>query len=534
MAAARSSRGWNQSGGGVRRRCLLACACSGLFLLSLSGNASAAQELGPVDLGAYCRSTGWDAAVLEGPPQGPNAAYTWACERGGGSEHGSVDVQAACRRQYGVPDATASPTNVNDAYTWRCYRPQAGSPADGYEPNDASEQATGPLRGGVTYAANVDPYDRAGSFGNDQDWFFFNAAGGRALEISIKSEGGCLLKSQLIEAAGFRGVDNPYVDSGTTVTIRYTPPTAGRYYLRFTDVACPSFSPYSFIITPADAVTGSPTPVPPPPAGGGGTTTPSGQSTFRLRAIGDSVTAGFGYDSFGKGVPARYMLKCIRKPSRSDCQSPAEVSYVRHVADAFAIKSWANLAQSGATPTDWLSGPYQGSLTAVRDYNPTATLLTLGANPPLSDFMLSASGQWCARKLGDNVKCIERKLDQAGVSTYLAAVYRVLLAAPGNHVFVVSYPAATPRLLSGKKKVAAQLLTSLNARVVQAVSMVRKARPDLGRRLYLVSPGDFTKHGCTARDPWIQVRDSCIHPNSKGQRIIAASVVKAIRASGIR
>lgn len=78
-----------------------------------------AKELGSVDLKAYCQRRGYDGAELDGPIEGPYAAYNWRCFDSTRTD--SIDVQDACRAEYGLPDATAKAADLNDAYSWRCY-----------------------------------------------------------------------------------------------------------------------------------------------------------------------------------------------------------------------------------------------------------------------------------------------------------------------------------------------------------------------------------------------------------------------------
>ena len=97
-------------------------------------------------LNSYCQHLGYDGAVLVGPAQGPNAAYNWRCSRGGANY--SIDVTAACRFQYGKPDAFAHATDLNDAYSWRCYAPSGPPPPPHkvYYPSDCFSEAYRPSR----------------------------------------------------------------------------------------------------------------------------------------------------------------------------------------------------------------------------------------------------------------------------------------------------------------------------------------------------------------------------------------------------
>lgn len=97
--------------------------------LSGAGIASAAKELGGVNIQRWCASTQHAVLATTSVTRG-SGAYSWRCvyryDTGlpGASNktvQEGVDMNAACRLQYGN-GAWSKPLNPNDANSWRCYR----------------------------------------------------------------------------------------------------------------------------------------------------------------------------------------------------------------------------------------------------------------------------------------------------------------------------------------------------------------------------------------------------------------------------
>jgi len=105
------------------------------------------RELGPLDFPRYCKRSGATAALLNDESEQPQAAYHWRCNSAGTSE--PIDVQAACRSQYGTSEGAAGVLDLDDAFSWRCLR-DSTSPAtgDGYKGGDTIDGTTaGPSDG---------------------------------------------------------------------------------------------------------------------------------------------------------------------------------------------------------------------------------------------------------------------------------------------------------------------------------------------------------------------------------------------------
>jgi hypothetical protein len=144
------------------------------------------------------------------------------------------------------------------------------------EPNENAGQAFGPLAGGTPYAGSLDTQ-------NDEDWFYFYAAGVTPFDLAVThTTGGCTPYASLYrDTSTNSSIDSVSPAENTTSHILYTP-TAGKYVVGVTD-GCPGTN-YRLQLDPAAAISllapqpAVPAPPPPPVARG-----PSGRCT-RARA----------------------------------------------------------------------------------------------------------------------------------------------------------------------------------------------------------------------------------------------------------
>ena len=100
-------------------RGILAATMLGFALLhpALFPPASADSDLGTIDLDKFCRDKYQAGGVfLRG-----NDAYSWMCRTRTSPNWNYIDMNEACQKQYGDPQAYAKTDNVSDKYSWRCY-----------------------------------------------------------------------------------------------------------------------------------------------------------------------------------------------------------------------------------------------------------------------------------------------------------------------------------------------------------------------------------------------------------------------------
>ncbi len=283
---------------------------------------------------------------------------------------------------------------------------------------------------------------------------------------------------------------------------------------------------------------------------------------FVLRAIGDSVTAGFGYCGLvdpdctnGPGQPyslnersvctgGHYDDRCSSNKGDTTAQLPGTdgvpaISWAAQFAVREDIPDYINYAVTGSTPSQWddntPSGFYNFDelLDDVLNAHPDLTLMTLGANPVLHEFYSNPRDIACVTLLTtQKVKsCARRELEKAGTMMHLEHVYEKLLSDPTNHVIVMGYhtphPAIVQKVLGKliefylpRYNAVQAILAEINATVHQAVANVASKSDDNAQRLHFVSlePWPAEEHQCldTMHDPWVISWDFCIHPTDKG------------------
>ena len=196
---------------------------------------------------------------------------------------------------------------------------------------------------------------------------------------------------------------------------------------------------------------------------------------WRMRTIGDSVTAAFGYFGNGDEIGVDDLLDC--KPpeivnNRCSSNSDAGDSYTgppswkldfglaNDVAwPAQFANRWQggghisapvmfqNRAVTGSAPSDWLPGGIlNGELKAIVDSNPDLIAMTMGANPLLDDLLLTAAGEECSEEstVATLEQCVQQFFDAVQLNARLEQIYKAVLAAPDAEVVVFQYHLSIP------------------------------------------------------------------------------------------
>ncbi len=311
---------------------------------------------------------------------------------------------------------------------------------------------------------------------------------------------------------------------------------------------------------------------------------------FRMRALGDSVTAGFGFLSNGAEMSLLELPFCVpeganpnnrcssNSPNGPDESGPVgwlpdyglanDVSWAAQAAHAFGLKGTAafqNLAVSGSTPSNWAPGGYLSpELEQIVHDDPNLTIMTLGANPLLSIF-LTGSGAFCAFSFTDAElrACVTRYIHAQRLGPLLKEVVGELLAAPRNHVVVSLYHLAIPSVTLFSAHQVRILFATFNATISSAV----RSLPAYGTRVAVMAPprffvgrgpGSFICPANHARvdgpshqsdatqdefaldpfvsfcggSPWVISSDTGIHPDRQGYAQFAATLVGVVRRKG--
>jgi lysophospholipase L1-like esterase len=314
-----------------------------------------------------------------------------------------------------------------------------------------------------------------------------------------------------------------------------------------------------------------------------------------MRALGDSVTAGFGY--IGDGTPAALPMAftqlpfCIPPTPLNDrCSSNSSngpgsggpvgwstdfglsngIAWPAQFATARGIGTGAfeNRAVSGSAPADWgPGGALNDVLAGIVADDPDLTVMTLGANP-LLDAFLAGSGIGCAVTLSEAAfrACVEEYIADQQVTQRVGAVIDQLLVAPGNRVVVSQYHLVVPSATIFGVTSLRIMSQELNAAVAAAV----QASPEAGERVFLMSPplfpvgvgpgdaicpqgGSALVDGqsrqsqatqdemsvlhplgfCGSTDYWIISADTGIHPSQAGHAQFAQALAAVVDANGL-
>jgi hypothetical protein len=275
---------------------------------------------------------------------------------------------------------------------------------------------------------------------------------------------------------------------------------------------------------------------------------------FEVRAIGDSVTAAFGYYADGSPVPASEITspppddRCRPpKPPDGRCQSPNVAAYPAVWAESHDIPirspAYENLAISGSTADQWADagGEFRDELESVVTDDPDLVLMTLGANPLLTDFAFDPfklTSFWCLRfdPLSSISTCVQKRFKKLGVADDLVTVYTRLLDGTDATIGVFLYHETYPKGLVGdisRRKIRV-LFNELNAQVATAFARARRERPQSAERLRLLRPPlSFDEHGCKTFTPWVLKTDHCVHPNLAGHEAFASVIDKKLFPEGL-
>jgi lysophospholipase L1-like esterase len=231
-----------------------------------------------------------------------------------------------------------------------------------------------------------------------------------------------------------------------------------------------------------------------------------------VRALGDSVTAGFGYYDDGKPMPFGSLLEC--KPGAKtyddacssnsalrDNESPNveyapdyglanNVSWAAQWANEHGVSNYENLAVSGSEPSDWApGGQFYPTTRQIESEDPDYVLMTMGANPLLSEMLFGVDKMGCAiwsDLFGRYEECIEEAFRGVDLRGNLEALYRELVDHTSATIYLMQYHLSIPSsaLLYSATQIAT-MGTLLNREIASAAAAVDP------ERLRVVTPPHF-------------------------------------------
>ncbi|MFL5872163.1 MAG: SGNH/GDSL hydrolase family protein [Solirubrobacterales bacterium] len=188
-----------------------------------------------------------------------------------------------------------------------------------------------------------------------------------------------------------------------------------------------------------------------------------------VRALGDSVTAGFGYYSSGRQMVFDELLDCrpAAREFNDACSSNSlneesaegpvkyasdyglanKVSWAAQWADEYGVTNYKNFAISGSEPKNWApEGEFHFLTEKIEAEDPDYVLLTLGANPLLSNVLFGLRNMECAveSELPEFEACVREEFAKVGLRQNLHGVYSDLLAHTQATIFLMQYHLSVP------------------------------------------------------------------------------------------
>jgi lysophospholipase L1-like esterase len=231
-----------------------------------------------------------------------------------------------------------------------------------------------------------------------------------------------------------------------------------------------------------------------------------------VRALGDSVTAGFGYFSDGEQMTIGQLLGC--RPAAQEfndaCSSNSlntsgsrgkveyapdyglanDVSWAAQWSNEHGIGNYANFAISGSEPADWApGGEFHPTTERIESEDPDYVLMTVGANPLLSNMLFGIENMGCAIEsdiFGGYRECIEEAFAEVHLRQNLKSLYRDLVEHTQATIYLMQYHLSVPSIaLAYSATQIAEMGKLLNREIASLAAEVNPTR------LRVVSPPHF-------------------------------------------
>ncbi|MGH2937619.1 MAG: SGNH/GDSL hydrolase family protein [Solirubrobacterales bacterium] len=244
------------------------------------------------------------------------------------------------------------------------------------------------------------------------------------------------------------------------------------------------------------------------------TLTPAGPSTPGpvVRAMGDSVTAGFGF--YGNGSPMGllelYECKPFGEVLDDACSSNStatanglkevpyapdyglsnNVSWAAQWANEYGATNYKNYAISGSEPTNWAPGGNLYPTTQkIEAEDPDFILMTIGANPILANTLFGLGSNACALEsdiFGGYSECVEEAFEGVHLRTELKRLYTDLVEKTHATIYLMQYHLSIPSsaLLYSVTQIA-EMAKLMNETIA---TVAREVNPS---RLKVVAPPHF-------------------------------------------
>jgi lysophospholipase L1-like esterase len=235
-----------------------------------------------------------------------------------------------------------------------------------------------------------------------------------------------------------------------------------------------------------------------------------------VRAMGDSVTAGFGYYSDGSLMPFLSLYECkpVGEVLDDACSSNStatknglkevpyapdyglanNVSWAAQWANEYGVTNYKNYAVSGSEPVNWAPGGSLYSTTQkIESEDPDYILMTIGANPILANTLFGLGPMRCALEsdiFGGYEECVEEAFESVHLHAELKRLYTNLVEKTHATIYLMQYHLAIPSsaLLYSVTQIAemGKLMNETIAEVANEVDTATKSQ-----QLQVVTPPHF-------------------------------------------
>jgi lysophospholipase L1-like esterase len=225
-----------------------------------------------------------------------------------------------------------------------------------------------------------------------------------------------------------------------------------------------------------------------------------------VRVLGDSVTAGFGYYEDGSPMSIARLFSCRPPVGKYDdaCSSNSKVqrntvkeveyaadyglsnnvSWAAQWANEHGVTDYKNFAISGSRPQDWFGeGQFAATTKELESEDPDYVLLTIGANPILTETLFGVDNMECAvwaDIFGEYKSCIERAFDKVNLAANLRGLYSELVENTDAQIIAMQYHLSVPSSALAYTAVQiAEMADLMNEEIAAAAAAVSKSRIDV-------------------------------------------------------
>jgi lysophospholipase L1-like esterase len=231
-----------------------------------------------------------------------------------------------------------------------------------------------------------------------------------------------------------------------------------------------------------------------------------------VRAMGDSVTAGFGFYGDGSPMGLLELYECKpfgeilddacssnstatanglkEVPYASDYGLSNNVSWAAQWANEYGVTNYKNYAISGSEPTNWApNGNLYPTTKKIEEEDPDYILMTIGANPILADTLFGLGSNACALEsdiFGGYSKCVEEAFESVHLRAELKHLYADLVAKTHATIYLMQYHLSIPSsALAYSVTQIAEMAKMMNETIASVAAEVSPSR------LQVVAPPHF-------------------------------------------